>query len=50
MEIRKLPSGLYAVIINGQIDIYTEEELKKLQSMNKYLQWWNTVKHKYFKK
>lgn len=34
MQFKKLPSGMYAVIINGYIEILTPEEFKKLKNEN----------------
>jgi len=46
MEFKKLPSGLYAVIIDGHIHILTQDEFEKIQG-KKYSLWWQTVKRKY---
>ena len=60
MEFKKLPSGLYAVIVNGYIEILTPEEFEKLDQFKKKLKineeaigfniWWSIVKRKYFEK
>jgi hypothetical protein len=40
MEHKILPSGLHAIIVNGRINIYTEEEYQ-------HLSWWAMIKLKY---
>jgi len=34
MQFKKLPSGMYAVIINDYIEVLTPEEFKKLKNEN----------------
>ena len=40
MRHKILQSGLHAIIVNGRVNIYTEEEYQ-------HLNWWSRVKLKY---
>ena len=43
--IKQLPSGVYSVITNGKVEIYTQQEFNELYSFNL---WWSKVKTRYF--
>ena len=46
--IKQLPSGVYSIITNGRVEIYTEEEFINLFYFHNI--WWNKIKSKYFTK
>jgi hypothetical protein len=45
--IKQLPSGVYSIITNGRVEIYTEKEFNNLYAHNL---WWYKIKSKYFTK
>ena len=45
--IKQLPTGLYSVITNNRVEIYTE---KQFDLYYKHQTWWNKIINKYFNK
>jgi hypothetical protein len=43
--IKQLPSGVYSVITNNKVEIYTEKEFSQLYAFS---YWWKRVSKKYF--